>query len=188
MKKWSLASIMKSKFKKIIFIFVIFLVSIVVILSFLLYTNFYESAQKDVYNDINFYFQEFDHDLSFSNINLIVKEQLNYLLSDKNTNVSLYKEDFAPYLNENNNLTDTEKTIFQKSVQQNKTLKEDVGFFVKNYYRAWSSGNQTRFIKIQVQYSLYKNTLYILFLILIFVLTFQLFLNYNFKNNILFLK
>ncbi|MGM0436963.1 MAG: HD domain-containing phosphohydrolase [Bacillota bacterium] len=140
-------------------------------------------------NDVNIYSylkldngNIFELGLSFSNINSIIKDQLNYLLSDKKTNITLYTEGYTPYFNDGNNLNDNEKIIFQESISQNKTIEKNAGFFAKNYYRGWENNYGNRFVKVQVKYNLYKNALYILLLIFIFVLGFQLFLHYSFKE------
>ncbi|HKL75397.1 MAG TPA: HD-GYP domain-containing protein [Halanaerobiales bacterium] len=311
MKKKPLASIMESKFKKLVIIFFVFFTAILLLGSLLLYNNFFESAKKDVYNDINFYFMELDNNfsviesrvndifrdelnniyenygdedftennklsniekrikriealnnnikiddlnyylisdngkiidsnfkkdinldlskdveiweninslekgeiyldsfddekrsndvniysylkldngnifelgLSFSNINLIIKKQLNYLLSDKTTNISLYTDGFTPYFNNENNLEDNEKKIFQNSIENNKMIEKNTGFFTKNYYRGWNNNYGNRFVKVKVEYNLYKNAIYTMLLIFVFVLGFQLFLHYSFKD------
>ena len=140
-------------------------------------------------NDVNIYSylklnngNIFELGLSFSNINLIIKKQLNYLLSDKTTNISLYTDGFTPYFSNENNLNSNEEKIFQNSINENEMIVKSTGFFTKNYYRGWNNNYGNRFVKVKVQYNLYKNALYTILLIFLFVLGFQLYLHYSFKD------
>lgn len=127
----------------------------------------------------------FELGISFANINHLIVDQLEILLSDKNNNIALFTSNFIPFFDNNIKLTDKEKKIFQRSIDKDKTIKEDTDIFSQSYYRGWSSQYGSRYIRVDLHYGLYATGFYLFITIFLLVIGFQLFLRYSFKNIII---